>query len=104
MGDYTSSFSCADTFPSRGRLPLPALGATFPKGEGFMGGQPLSQKSEIFASSPMRGAKAGRVHMENHNAQIYQKLICDMVQEMTDVRFLRQIYSIIYRQKKRTGN
>jgi hypothetical protein len=42
--------------------------------------------------------------MENHNAQIYQKLICDMVQEMTDVRFLRQIYSIIYRQKKRTGN
>lgn len=36
--------------------------------------------------------------------ELYKKLICDMVQEITDVRFLRQIYSIIYRQKKRTGN
>ena len=35
--------------------------------------------------------------------EIYKKLICDMISEMTDERFLRQIYSIIYRQKKRVG-
>ena len=37
------------------------------------------------------------------NTEIYKKLICDMIAEMTDERFLRQIYSIIYRQKKRGG-
>ena len=38
-----------------------------------------------------------------NEAEIYKKLICDMIAEMTDERFLRQIYSIIYRQKKRVG-
>lgn len=37
------------------------------------------------------------------NVEIYKKLICDMIQEMTDGRFLRQIYSIIAREAKRTG-
>ena len=35
--------------------------------------------------------------------EVYKQLICDMIQEMTDTRFIRQIYSIIYRQKKRAG-
>ena len=38
-----------------------------------------------------------------HNAQVYQKLICDMIMEVSDVRFLRQIYTLIYKQKMRTG-
>lgn len=40
---------------------------------------------------------------ETVNVEIYKKLICDMIQEMTDGRFLRQIYSIISREAKRTG-
>ena len=35
---------------------------------------------------------------------VYKKLICDMIQDMTDIRFVRQIYSIIYRERKRTGS
>lgn len=35
--------------------------------------------------------------------EVYKKLICDLIQDMTDERFIRQIYSIIYRQRKRTG-
>lgn len=36
--------------------------------------------------------------------ELYQQMICDMIYEITDERFLHQIYSIIYRQrKKRTG-
>lgn len=34
---------------------------------------------------------------------VYKKLIYDMIEEMTDARFLKQIYSIIYKQKMRTG-
>lgn len=41
--------------------------------------------------------------MENESIEAYQKLICNMVQEMTNLRFLKQIYSILYREKKRTG-
>ena len=40
---------------------------------------------------------------ETGNIEIYKKLICDMIQEMTDVKFLRQIYSIVTREAKRTG-
>ena len=35
--------------------------------------------------------------------EVYKKLICDMIQEMEDERFIRQIYSIVLRQRKRTG-
>ena len=35
--------------------------------------------------------------------EIYKKLICDMIMEMTDARFIRQIYSIVYREKNKTG-
>lgn len=35
--------------------------------------------------------------------EVYKKLICDLIQDMTDERFIRQIYSIVYRQRKRTG-
>lgn len=37
------------------------------------------------------------------DTEIYKKLICDMISDMTDERFLRKIYSIIYIQKKRVG-
>jgi hypothetical protein len=37
------------------------------------------------------------------DAEIYKKLICDMISEMTDERFLRKIYTIIYTYKKRAG-
>lgn len=36
---------------------------------------------------------------------VYKKLICDMIQSLEDERFLRQMYSIIYRHKqRREGN
>ena len=35
------------------------------------------------------------------NIKTYKKLICDLIQDMTDERFIRQIYSIIYRQYRR---
>ena len=41
---------------------------------------------------------------ENINIEVYKKLICDMVEEITDGRFLRQIYSILMREQKRTGS
>lgn len=35
---------------------------------------------------------------------VYKKLICDMIMEMNDIRFIRQIYSIMLREnKKRAG-
>ena len=40
---------------------------------------------------------------ETANNEIYKKLICDMIQEINDGKFLRQIYSIIVREVKRTG-
>lgn len=30
--------------------------------------------------------------------ETYKKLICEMIQEINDFRFVKQIYSIIYRQ------
>ena len=32
---------------------------------------------------------------------VYKKLICDMIQETNDERFVKQIYSIIFMQRKR---
>lgn len=52
------------------------------------------------ASQPKR---RGAMEKDNVSIDVYKKLICDMIQEMNDVRFIRQIYSIVYRQKKRTG-
>ena len=40
---------------------------------------------------------------EQTNIDLYKKLICDMIQEMGDCRFLRQIYSIVYAEYKKTG-
>lgn len=40
---------------------------------------------------------------EQINVDLYKKLICDMVQDIDDDRFLRQIYSIILREYKKTG-
>jgi hypothetical protein len=40
--------------------------------------------------------------------EVYKKLLCDMIQDMEDSRFIRQIYSIVLRQKqlneKKAGN
>lgn len=42
--------------------------------------------------------------MENESIEVYKKLICDMILEMQDKRFIYQIYSLVYRQRKRAGN
>lgn len=42
--------------------------------------------------------------MERTLVEVYKKLICDMVQNMENERFLKQIYSIILRETKRTGS
>lgn len=39
----------------------------------------------------------------NINMDVYKKLICDMIWEMTNVTFIQQIYSIIAREYKKTG-
>lgn len=36
-----------------------------------------------------------------NDIDVYKKLICSMIQDMTNERFLRQIYSIIYYQQKK---
>ena len=41
---------------------------------------------------------------EKINTALYKKLICDMIQDMTDARFLKQIYSIIVREYRKTGS
>lgn len=38
---------------------------------------------------------------EKVNIDVYKKLICDMVWELNDGNFLRQIYSILARQHKK---
>ena len=41
--------------------------------------------------------------MNQVSIEVYKQLICNMIQDMTDERFIRQIYSIVYRQMKRNG-
>lgn len=41
--------------------------------------------------------------MNQVSIEVYKKLICDMIQDMNDDRFIRQIYSIVYRQLQRNG-
>ena len=43
--------------------------------------------------------------MKNETAsnELYKKLICDMIQEINNTKFLQQIYSIIAREYRRTG-
>jgi hypothetical protein len=36
--------------------------------------------------------------------EVYKKLLCDMIQEMNDNKFIRQIYSIVLRHRERGGN
>lgn len=38
---------------------------------------------------------------EKINIDVYKKLICDMVWDLNDGNFLRQIYSILARQHKK---
>lgn len=35
---------------------------------------------------------------------VYKELICDMVRDMNDDRFIKQLYSIVLRQIKRAGS
>ena len=39
--------------------------------------------------------------MNQESVGVYKRLICDMIQSMTDERFIRQIYSIVFRQYRR---
>lgn len=41
--------------------------------------------------------------MNQVSIEVYKKLICNMIQDMNDDRFIRQIYSIVYRQMQRNG-
>ena len=40
---------------------------------------------------------------ERIDTSLYKKLICDMVQDIEDARFLRQLYSYIYRERRLCG-
>ena len=40
---------------------------------------------------------------ENANIDLYRKLICDMLQDLSDEKFLRQLYSLLVRQQSRAG-
>lgn len=35
--------------------------------------------------------------------ELLKKMICDMVQDMNDNAFLRQVYSLLFREMNRTG-
>lgn len=35
--------------------------------------------------------------------ELLKKMICDMVQDMNDNAFLRQVYSLLFREQNRTG-
>lgn len=55
---------------------------------------------------PLPGGGDGtrRGTMEHTTLEVYKKLICDMVQTMESERFLKQIYSILLTETKRTGS
>lgn len=38
---------------------------------------------------------------ENTPIQVYKDLACDMIQAMEDARFVRQIYAILFEQRRR---
>ena len=40
---------------------------------------------------------------ERIDINLYKKLVCDMVQDIEDARFLRQLYSYIYRERRLCG-
>ena len=44
------------------------------------------------------------MEQEQITISTYKDLICEMIQQMNDIRFIKQIYSIILRQAKRTGS
>lgn len=44
------------------------------------------------------------MEQEQVTLSTYKELICDMIQQMNDIRFIKQIYSIVLRQTKRTGS
>lgn len=39
---------------------------------------------------------------QNKN-DLLKKMICDMIQDTNDNRFLRQVYSLLFREQNRTG-
>ena len=39
---------------------------------------------------------------QNRN-DLLKKMICDMIQDTNDNRFLRQVYSLLFREQTRTG-
>lgn len=41
------------------------------------------------------------MEQEQITLSTYKDLICDMIQQMDDIRFIKQIYSIVYYQRKR---
>lgn len=41
------------------------------------------------------------MEQEQITISTYKDLICEMIQQMDDSRFIKQIYSIVYRHRKR---
>ena len=41
-------------------------------------------------------------NIQNRN-DLLKKMICDMIQDNNDSRFLRQVYSLLFREQNRTG-
>ena len=41
-------------------------------------------------------------NIQNRN-DLLKKMICDMIQDTNDSRFLRQVYSLLFREQNRTG-
>ena len=41
---------------------------------------------------------------ERIDINLYKKLICDMVQDIEDARFLRQLYSYIFKERRLCGH
>lgn len=41
-------------------------------------------------------------NIQNRN-DLLKKMICDMIQGTNDSRFLRQVYSLLFREQNRTG-
>ena len=39
--------------------------------------------------------------MNQTSVEVYKRLICDLIMDMTNEKFVRQIYSIVWRKYKR---
>ena len=62
----------------------------------------VAEKQKFVKNNLLRRKKI----MANTKASndLYKKFICDMIQEIDDNKFLQQLYSIVLKEYKKTGN